>query len=63
MKGGLLQVAGSGMLAGVDIKTSGSQTWAPMANGYGNVWEASAVGAAPLDVRITSQQGQVVVAM
>jgi len=56
-------VSGSGNLGGVDIKTSGSRTWAAMTNSYGNVWQASNFGAPPLDIRITNDYGMTVEAL
>ena len=57
------QVAGSGNIAGVDIKTAGSRTWAPMTNSYGSVWSASNFGEPPLDLRLTSETGEMLTAM
>ena len=56
------QLAGSGELEGVDIRTSGSTTWAPMSNIYGSVWAAANFGAPPLDLRITNFQGDALTA-
>lgn len=58
----LQQVAGSGALASVALRPTGTSEWHDMNNSYGAEWQISRMTQTPLDMRITGADGQVLVA-
>lgn len=59
----LKSVAGSGALESVELRGSGDSeaAWLPMENTYGAKWEMSNLPDVPMDIRITSDDGTVLV--
>ena len=53
----LMAVAGEGTIGSVEVRGQGAE-YTPMVNYYGDVWEASSFGDAPLDVRVTDNYGR-----
>ncbi|KAL3153699.1 hypothetical protein ABBQ32_013298 [Trebouxia sp. C0010 RCD-2024] len=50
----LLNVAGSNGITAVGLAPAGTQTFAPLKNSYGAVWEGSLPAAPPLDMQVAS---------
>ena len=55
-----LNVAGSGAIETVELKGSNDNNWQEMENSFGARWELSILPDAPLDLRITTSDGEVV---
>ncbi|KAK9861993.1 hypothetical protein WJX84_009704 [Apatococcus fuscideae] len=57
------QVAGSNALTSIELQVEGSGGFTEMTNPFGAAWQLDNVSMPPYDLRITSQDGQQVVAM